>query len=102
MSLERSPRYVVSVRLWFQNERRVPAAFALLVVAGLVFAASHAWFWQRAHEMAWLAGPLLLLLVWLLLRRSRVAWWVFFSFAAVGLASDIVQASRHHVSAAFI
>ncbi len=90
------------VGVWFQGERRVPTAFAFLVLASLVYSASHSWFWQRAHDMAWLAGPLLMILVWLLLRRSRVAWCVFFAFSAGGLVSDIIQVSGHRATAAWI
>jgi hypothetical protein len=84
------------------EEWRVPVAFALLVIGGLVYSASHAWFWQRAHDMAWIAGPLVLILVGLLLRRSRIAWWVIVSIFAVGVVSDVIHVAGHHVTAAWI
>ena len=80
----------------------MPVAFALLVTGGLVYSAAHAWFWQRAHDMAWIAWPLGLILVGLLLRRSRIAWWVFVSIFAVGVVSDVVYLGGHHVTAAWV
>lgn len=90
------------VTLRLPEEWRVPVAFALLVVGGLVYSASHPWFWQRAHDMAWIAGPVTLILLGLLLRRSRIAWWMFVLIFAVGVVSDAVHASGHDVSAAWI
>jgi hypothetical protein len=71
----------------------------VLVIASLVYSASHAWFWQRAHDMAWIAGPLVLILVGLLLRRSRVAWWIFVSFSGVGLVTWGIQEAGRSVGA---
>ena len=73
-------------------EWRVPGAFALLVIGGLIYSASQAWFWQRAHDMAWIAAPPVLILLGLLLRRSRIAWWVFVVFSSVGLVTWVLQA----------
>jgi hypothetical protein len=53
--------------------------------------AAHAWFWERAHDTAWIAAPLLLILVALLLRRSRIAWWVFVVFSGLGLAAIVLE-----------
>lgn len=84
-------------------EWRVPVAFALLVTGGLVYSASHAWFWQRKHDMAWIAGPLLLvLLVGLLLRRSRIAWWLFVVFSGIGLVTWILQDVGGQVSTGWV
>jgi hypothetical protein len=95
--------YDAGVASRLPDEWRVPAAFAALTVGTLLYNAAHTWFWQRAHEMAWLAAPtLLLLLCLLLLRRSRVAWWIFVSFGVVGLVSWPIEAARHHVTAGWI
>jgi hypothetical protein len=77
--------------------------FALLILAGLIYSAAHAWFWQRAHDMVWLAAPLGLLLLGLLLRRrSRVAWWVFLWIFGLGFASDLAHVAEGHVSARWL
>lgn len=76
------------------TEWRIPLAFAVLSLGSLIYSAAHAWFWQRAHDMAWLATPLLLLLLALLLwRRSRAAWWILVAFSVIGLASDLAYIS---------
>ena len=80
----------------------MPVAFTLFVIGGLVYSASHAWFWQRAHDMAWLAAPLLLILLGLLLRRSRIAWWVFVVFSAVGLITWVFQAAGQPVKTEWV
>jgi hypothetical protein len=84
------------------EEWRIPIAFAVLVIGGLLYSASHAWFWQRAHDMAWIAGPLLLVLVGLLLRRSRIAWWVFVVFSGPGLVTWILQGVGGPVSTGWV
>lgn len=71
----------------------MPLAFALFPVAAVVFAAAHARFWQRAHETAWVAAPLILVLTWLLLRRSRVVWWLFAIASGSGLVTSLVHLS---------
>src|SRR5579862_45011 len=74
------------------KEWRVPAAFALLSVGTLVYDAAHAWFWQRAHDVAPVAAAMILVLVGLLLlRRSRFAWWVFVVFAGGGLMTWVAH-----------
>ena len=84
------------------DDWRVPAAFSALSVCVLIYDASHAWFWQRAHDTAPVAAVLILLLVALLLRRSRVAWWVFVLFGVIGLVSWPIHMATHHVSAAWV
>jgi hypothetical protein len=74
----------------------------VLVIGSLIYSASHAWFWQRAHDMAWVSAPLLLILVGLLLRRSRIAWWVFVSFGGIGLVTGILQDVGQPVSAEWV
>jgi hypothetical protein len=90
------------VTLRLPREWRVPAAFALLCIGALLYDAAHAWFWQRSHDTAPVAALLVLLLVGLLLRRSRFAWWVFFSFGAVGLVTWLIRIAGHHVGSAWI
>lgn len=59
-------------------DQTVALAFALLVVGGVVIAATHTWFWTvPAHHSAAPAGVILLLLLAALLRRHRWAWWIF-------------------------
>jgi hypothetical protein len=84
------------------REWRVPAAFAVLSVCVLIYDAAHAWFWQRAHDTAPVAALLILLLVGLLLRRSRVAWWVFVLSGVIGLVSWPIHMATHRVSAAWV
>jgi hypothetical protein len=84
------------------REWRVPIAFAVLILSGLVYSAAHAWFWERAHDVAWLAAPLSVLLVVLLLRRSRVAWWIFVSIFAMGLVTDLAHLPSGHASVGWI
>ena len=68
--------------------------FALLTLGSLTYNATHAWFWQRAHGMAWLAAPLLMLLLGLLLwRQSRVAWGILLAFSVVGPITDLAYIS---------
>lgn len=83
-------------------EWRVPAAFALLSLGALVYDAAHTWFWQRAHDTAPVAAVLILLLIGLLLRRSRFAWWVFVSFGAIGLVTWPIHAASHRVSTGWV
>lgn len=72
-----------------QAEWRIPLAFAVLMLGSLVYSAAHAWFWQRAHDVAWLAALLFLVLLGLLLwRRSRVAWWILVVLGVVGFVSE--------------
>jgi hypothetical protein len=80
----------------------VPIAFTVLIVSGLVYSAAHAWFWQRAHDVAWLAAPLILLLLVLLLRRSQVVWWIFVSVFGVGVITDLAHVFSGHVSAGWV
>jgi hypothetical protein len=84
------------------EEWRVPAGFAALSVGVLIYDAAHASFWQRAHDTAPMAAMLVLLLVGLLLRRSRFAWWVFALFSGIGLVTWPIHAASHPVSAAWI
>ena len=90
------------VTLRLPDEWRPPVAFALLVIGGLVYSASHAWFWQRKHDMAWIAAPLVLILVCLLLRRSRIAWWVFVVFSGVGLVTWVLRDAGGGVSTGWV
>jgi hypothetical protein len=84
------------------EEWRVPAAFALISVGTLVYDAAHAWFWQRAHDAAPVAAVFILILVGLLLRRSRVAWWVFVSFAGLGLVTWVTHISGRSLSVGWV
>lgn len=72
------------------------------MLGSLVYSASHAWFWQRAHDVAWLAGPLALILVALLLRRSRVAWWVWVVVTAGGLVTWFLRNPGQSVSTGWV
>lgn len=83
-------------------EWRVPAAFALLAVGTLIFDASHAWFWQHAHDTAPVAAALILVLLGLLLLRRRFAWWVFVVFSGIGLVSWLSHVSSHEMTSAWI
>ena len=74
-------------------EWRVPALFSLVVVGGLIYAASHAWFWQHKHDTVWAAAPLILLMLVLLLRRHRWVWWLWTALLVVGLVSTAVSLS---------
>jgi hypothetical protein len=84
------------------EEWRVPAAFALLSVGTLAYDALHAWFWQRAHDTAPVAAALILILLGLLLRRSRLAWWVFVVFAGIGLVTWVAHVSAHWTSTGWV
>jgi len=84
------------------EEWRLPVGFAALSVGVLVYDAAHAWFWQRAHDTAPVAAVLVLLLVGLLLRRSRLAWWVFALVSGIGLVTWPIHAASHRVSAAWV
>jgi len=87
---------------WLDTEQRVPAVFTLLWVGGLVYAVAHPSFWQRAHDMAWLAVPLLLILDVFLLRHSRVAWWLFVVLLGSGVVTEVVHLAHQHVSATWL
>jgi hypothetical protein len=84
------------------EESHVPAVFALLWVGALVYDAAHGWFWQRSHNTAPIGAVAILLLVALLLRRSRFAWWVFLSFGVIGLVTWPLHAASHHVTVGWI
>src|ERR1700760_3239585 len=84
------------------EESRVPAAFALLVVGTLIFAAAHGSFWQRKHDMAPVAAAVILVLLGLLLQRRRFAWWVFVAFSGIGLVSWVVNLSSQQITGAWI
>jgi hypothetical protein len=84
------------------EERRVPAAFALLAVGTLIFDASHEWFWQHVYDTAPVAGALILVLLGLLLLRRRFAWWVFVAFSGIGLVSWLAHVSDHAISSAWV
>lgn len=72
------------------------------MVAGLVFDASHAWFWQHAHDTALVSAALILVLLSLLLLRRRFAWWVFVVFSGVGLVSWLAYVSSHVITSAWL
>ena len=80
----------------------MPAAFAVLAVAGLVYDAAHAGFWRPAHDTAPIAAVLIVGLVGLLLRRSRFAWWVFVLVGAAGLLGWLIHAATHGASASLV
>jgi hypothetical protein len=84
------------------EEWRVPGAFALLVVGTLIFGASHASFWQRAHDTAPVAAALILVLLGLLLLRRRFAWWVFVVFSGIGLVSWAAHLSNHEITGGWV
>jgi hypothetical protein len=84
------------------EESRVPAAFALLVVGTLIFAAAHGSFWQRKHDMAPVAAALILVVLGLLLQRRRFAWWVFVAFSRIGLVSWVVNLSNQRITGVWI
>lgn len=92
----------MSVTPRLSAEWRVPAAFALLSVGTLVYEAAHAWFWQRAHDTAPVAGGLILLLLALLLLRRRFAWWVFVVFSGVGLVTWVAHITGHQMSTGWL
>jgi hypothetical protein len=79
------------VGLRLPKGRRVPAAFALLIVGTLAYDAEHASFWQGAHDTAPVAAVVLLVLLGLLMLRLRVAWWVFVIFSGVGLVTWVAH-----------
>lgn len=68
----------------------------------MAYDAAHSWFWKRAQDSAPVAALLMLLLIGLLLRRSRFAWWVFAVFAGIGLITWPIHAARHHVNAGWV
>jgi hypothetical protein len=69
----------------------VVAIFAAMVVGSVIVAATHAWFWQKAHDTAPVAALLLLLLVTALLRRHRVAWWILLAIGMGAVLSSITD-----------
>lgn len=84
------------------EEWRVPAAFALLAVGSLIFDASHAWFWQHAHDYAPVAGAVILVLLGLLLLRRRFAWWIWVAISGIGLVSWLAHVSSHEITTAWV
>jgi len=84
------------------EEWRVPVAFVVLSVGTLIYDAAHAWFWQRAHNMAPAAALLILLLLGFLLLRWRFAWWVFVVFSGAGLVTWVAEAPTHEVSSGWV
>ena len=102
MSSDRERFTFSGVRGGVREEWQVPAVFAVLVVGSLIYEAAHVWFWQRAHDMVWLAAPLLLVLLGLLLRRSRFAWWVFVVMSGAELVTWVVDMSSHAVTAQWV
>jgi hypothetical protein len=77
---------------------RIPVLFSLIPVGSVVYAAAHAWFWQRAHDTVWAAAPLLLVLTALLLRRSRLVWWFWVIASGAGVVTWVVDMSTHTVT----
>jgi hypothetical protein len=73
----------------------------LLAVGTLIFDASHAWFWQHAHDTAPVAAALILALLGLLLLRRRFAW-VFIAFSGIGLVSWLAHVSNHEMTSVWI
>jgi hypothetical protein len=77
---------------------RIPVLFSLIPVGSVVYAAAHAWFWQRAHDTVWAAAPLLLVLTAQLLRRSRLVWWFWVIASGAGVLTWVVDLSTHTVT----
>jgi hypothetical protein len=90
------------VGLRLPKGRRVPAAFALLIVGTLAYDAEHASFWQGAHDTAPVAAVVLLVLLGLLMLRLRVAWWVFVIFSGVGLVTWVAHISLHEITTGWV
>ena len=74
----------------------------MLAIGTLIFDASHAWFWQHAHDTAPVAAALILVLLGLLLLRRRFAWWVFVAFSGIGLVSWLTHVSSHEITAGWL
>ena len=85
-----------NTRAIIRREWTIPVAFALLVIGSVIYAAAHPWFWQRAHDVAPIAGLLVLVLVALLLLRWRFAWWVFAVMSVGGEITWIAAAAEGH------
>lgn len=68
----------------------------------LIFDATHASFWRRAHDTAPVAALLTLLLVAALLRRHRFACWVFVIVGVTGLPSWVAHGVVKHVTTGFV
>lgn len=80
----------------------MPAAFGLLIVGSLIYDAAHAAFWSRAHNTAPFAGIVILILLALLLRRHRFAWWVFVVVSALGFVTWMTHALSHGAGTGWI
>src|SRR3954467_6048692 len=95
-------RVTVNVLIRLPEEWRVPTAFVLLSVGTLFYEAAHGWFWQRAHDTAPVAGAIILLLLALLLRRHRFAWWVFVLVSGSGLVTWVQHAFGNQISTGWV
>lgn len=84
------------------GDRLVTVIFSAIVVGSLIFDATHAGFWQRAHDTAPLAALLVLVLVVALLRRHRFAWWLFVIVGVARLPSWVAHGVSKGVSAGFL
>ena len=62
-------------------------AYAVLALAPLVFAATHAWFWDQEHSSAPIAVGAFALLLAALLLKQRWAWLLLAVFQAAVLVS---------------
>ena len=85
-----------------RNDRFFAIGFASIVVGSVIFDATHAWFWQRAHETAPVAALLVFALVAALLRRHRFAWWIFLIVGATSLPPWVAHGLTKHVNVGFV